>query len=117
MSWFKKKKKEVDFSKELPDLKARIGGTRGIPDVPRPRGKTEEFPSYQNELRDIKRVIDKPISRPPVPSPTMEIPQRKPMLPQRTATLNPISPKPSSPIPQPTGRGKSIFVMIRRYII
>ncbi len=110
MSWFKKKKKEVDFSKELPDLKARVGETER--NAPFPNEK--RVPSYERELSDIKKVMDKPISRSPVPSPAVEIPQRKPMLPMRNTPSSPISPKPSSPMPQPRG-GRSIFVKLDNY--
>jgi hypothetical protein len=113
MSWFKKKKKEVDFSKELPDLKARVGESQGLPSTPRIKGQTNKFPSYESELSNIKEVIDRPI-RQPAPSPIIEIPKRKPMLPLRD-TLNQIQPKPQSPTPQPQGSGKSIFVKLDNY--
>ncbi len=113
MSWFKKKKKEVDFSKELPDLKARVGESQGLPTTPRVRRQTDKFPSYESELSNIKEVIDKPI-RQPAPNPTMEIPKRKPMLPLRD-TLGQISSKSPSPTPQPRGSGKSIFVKLDNY--
>tara|TARA_Y100000310_G_C20530116_1_gene737990 strand:+ start:74 stop:640 length:567 start_codon:yes stop_codon:yes gene_type:complete len=57
---FKKKKKEEE---KAPSLSKPGEHKQNLPDLPRVKDKAKGFPSYDNELGEIKKAIDKPIPK------------------------------------------------------
>ena len=120
MSWFKKKKKDFEFAKELPKLKPmKDDQSLKIPDISKKDGKNYPFPSYESDLNEIKKAVDRPIS--PGQSinehdlkvtQSLGIPKRKPIFPKKD-----ISYSGNEEIVAPSHNDKSIFIKLDDYHI
>ena len=127
---FKKKKKEEEKVKESPTLSKASEIKHNLPDLPRTKDKVKGFPSYENELGEIKKAIDKPIPRYEgglsnikksidkqltPKEPELNIPRRKPAFLRSKSDVKIESQVPSPQEATSTGNGKPIFVKLSNY--
>lgn len=129
---FKKKKKEEEKTKEAPIMSKTFEKKHNLPDLPRMKDHPKSFPSYDGELGEIKKAIDKPIPKyegglskikqsidkqlKPKES-QLDIPKRKPAFLRAKPKIEIEAPAPASNEAPSHREGKPIFVKLNDYKI
>ncbi len=127
---FKKKKKEEEKTKEAPTMGKTSEKKHNLPDLPRMKDHPKNFPSYDSELGEIKKAIDKPIPKYEgglsnikqsidkqlkPKEPQLNIPKRKPAFLRAKPKMEIEAPAPSPHEAPSAGEGKPIFVKLNNY--